>query len=548
MLALVQADRIPGRAGRFDAVERSALWGRDTGVLALTADDFDCGGIMRSIFVAQPAGSSLDGAMTLQAGWVMALVGFIMACSCSGSDDSQPHGGDTGGAGAGATGGSGDVPFGGTTQAGGWSSGGTRPGETGGGGNNPATGGAGAGGGSSAAGGSRATGGALPTGGVATGGTTPTAGAATGGTRPAGGSGGAGTGGTSSVASGGSSGSAGAAPTGGATITDAPEVRLIGRMDTRDAAGPKFAWSGSGVIARFNGTSVGAKLVGGQQYTVVLDGTVKDTLKPTSNSTTAIATGLTAGEHTIELYRRTEANQGAAQFLGFDFGDGRLLAPPAAATRRLEVIGDSITCGYGNEGPDQNCSFSADTENHYLTYEAIAARDLGAELVTIAWSGKGVVCNYGDDANSCTNPLPTYYDRILPETPSSQWDFTKFQPDAVVINLGTNDLSTDQDPSQDEFESAYKAFLQHIREKCPNAYLLCTNGPMLTGTELDTIRGYIDDVVGELKSAGDTKVGSFEIAPQDEADGLGCDWHPSLKTHQKMALVLEAALKSALGW
>ena len=57
-----------------------------------------------------------------------------------------------------------------------------------------------------------------------------------------------------------------------------------------------------------------------------------------------------------------------------------------------------------------------------------------------------------------------------------------------------------------------------------------------------------DDVVGELKSAGDTQVGSFEIAPQDQADGLGCDWHPSLKTHQKMAAVLEAALKSALGW
>jgi hypothetical protein len=67
-----------------------------------------------------------------------------------------------------------------------------------------------------------------------------------------------------------------------------------------------------------------------------------------------------------------------------------------------------------------------------------------------------------------------------------------------VINLGTNDLSTNTDPTAAEFESGYRALLQHIREKNPDAYILCTNGPMLTGTDLDTIRGYIDDVVEEL--------------------------------------------------
>ncbi|MBN1609440.1 MAG: endo-1,4-beta-glucanase [Polyangiaceae bacterium] len=509
---------------------------------------------MRSLFVAKLAGSCPKKAVTVKAVWAIGLAWLMAGPGCSDSSDDGPsRAGDTGGAVSGSTGGSAAAPSGGATSTGGHSSGGAGPGATGGTGpgatGGSPTGGVGTSGGSEDAGGA-ATEGTGPAGGATTGGRAPTGGrggAGTGGARPSGGSGGAGTGGATSEGSGGSSGLAGAAPTGGTTGTGTPEVRLIGRMDTSDAAGPKFAWSGSGMIARFSGTSVGVKLSGGQ-YTVVLDGAVKDTLKPTSNATTSIAQGLTAGEHTIELYRRTEANQGVTQLLGLDFGDGQLLAPAAAATRRLEVIGDSITCGYGNEGPDENCGFSADTENHYLTYEAIAARNLGAELVTIAWSGKGVVCNYGDDANSCTNPLPTYYDRTLPELVSSQWDFAKFQPDAVVINLGTNDLSTDQDPTQQEFESGYKAFLQHIREKNPNAYILCTNGPMLTGTDLDTVRGYIDDVVQELKTEGDTQVGSFEFEPQDPGDGLGCDWHPSIKTHQKMATVLETALKSALGW
>ena len=97
-----------------------------------------------------------------------------------------------------------------------------------------------------------------------------------------------------------------------------------------------------------------------------------------------LASGLPAGEHLVELYRRTEANQGESQFLGFDFGEGALLAPPPRAERRIELVGDSITAGYGNEGADMSCPFSPDTENHYLTYGALAARQLGAEASTVA--------------------------------------------------------------------------------------------------------------------------------------------------------------------
>ncbi|HEY0706046.1 MAG TPA: hypothetical protein VGG33_04580, partial [Polyangia bacterium] len=197
-----------------------------------------------------------------------------------------------------------------------------------------------------------------------------------------------------------------------------PLPRYVGRMDFGDSKGPRFAWSGSGVVARFSGTSVGVKLGGGQQYTVVLDGKVLPTLKPSSSALVPLAAGLTPDSHVIELYRRTEAEGGESQFLGFEFGGGgTLLAPPPAPARRLEVIGDSISTGFGIEGVHP-CNFSFDTQNHYLTYGAVAARALGAELITTAWEGKGLVCNVGD--GPCTNPLPTYYDRTLPNRPDSQ--------------------------------------------------------------------------------------------------------------------------------
>lgn len=357
-------------------------------------------------------------------------------------------------------------------------------------------------------------------------------------------------GGTSTSQGGGDvSGSGGLITTIGGTSStgESGAVRFVGRVDFTDPMKPMFAWSGTGVTARFEGTSVRVHLSGSQYYTVILDGQIK-MASALISGVVLLADRLDAGVHTIELYRRTEANSGDVQFLGFEIGTGTLLSPPEPLSRRLEVVGDSITCGYGNEGSDENCTFSPETENHYLSYAAIAARHLNAELHTIAWSGKGVICNYGDDATSCTNPMPTYYDRTLPQNATSQWDITKFQPHAVIVNLGTNDFSTQVDPTKADFEQAYEQFLLHIRSKNPDAYILCTNGPMLTGTDLSNVRTYISNVVKKLNDAGDLRIDSFELAPQDRADGLGCDWHPSLKTHEKMAAQLETALKKALSW
>lgn len=327
-----------------------------------------------------------------------------------------------------------------------------------------------------------------------------------------------------------------------------PGVLLIGRFDTSDPAGPKSAWSCSAIKANFRGTgiSVNLKSAGDNWFNVILDGSVLPQVNVTAGASSPVklASGLTNGTHTIELVRRTEAWVGEVQFLGFNVTDGNLLAPPAPASRRIEFIGDSITCGYGNEGTSQYQSFTTKNENAYLAYGAMTARLLNADPVTVCWSGKGVIRNYGGDT---TDPMPSVYSRILPYSATPAWDASKWIPQAVVINLGTNDFSIGT-PDKTAFTTTYSAFVGKIRNQYPDAHIYCAIGPMLSGDALINARDFINTVVSQKKSSGDLKIHYVEFPVQDGANGYGEDWHPSVKTHQLMANQLAAAIRKDLDW
>lgn len=325
----------------------------------------------------------------------------------------------------------------------------------------------------------------------------------------------------------------------------APRVRYVGRVDQSEPGVARFGWSGTGVTARFFGRSVKVTLGGEQQYTVLIDGEVQPKLVSTGG-TYLLAGDLPRGVHEVELYRRVEAHQGESEFYGFDYGSGVALPPSRAPERRIEIIGDSNTCGYGNEGAGPSCPYTPDTQNHYLSYGAIAARNVGAELSTLCWSGKGVVCNYGDDATSCVDPMPAFLERTLPERADSVWDHSRFQPHAVVINLGANDISTAVDPTQAEFEAAYEQLLERTRERYPEALILATLGPMRP--ERQFLTTYFENAIARRAAAGDRQVMTIELPATDPANGLGCDYHPSLLTHESLAAALTEALRAELGW
>lgn len=345
--------------------------------------------------------------------------------------------------------------------------------------------------------------------------------------------------------------SAGAAQgvAGAASMTECPPpldlgVRFVGRFDGCAKDSVRFAWSGSGFVAAFTGSGISVRLRGrDNQFTVLVDGVLQPKLvTAVGEAFYTLATGLSVGKHIVEVYRRTEASFGYTGLVSVEVENGQLEVPPAAPARLIEVIGDSISCGYGNEG-SAPCAFSADTENHYLTYGALLARGFGAELSTVAWSGKGVVSNWG---GSKTELIPLTYDRVVPTEKRSIWTFVP-QPQLVIINAGTNDFSADTDPTEADFVAAYTEFLATIREHYPSAYILCTVGPMLSGSDLtEKAQPFIAAAVQARHEAGDMNVEAY--AMQSENPDAACDSHPNLLTHAAMAEELTDRVRTVLGW
>ena len=324
-------------------------------------------------------------------------------------------------------------------------------------------------------------------------------------------------------------------------------VRWIGRVDTTNAAQPRFSWSGTGFAAKFNGTSLSADLnVSGATtiFKAVVDGAPQAAFTATSGTATyMLASGLAAGDHTVELYRQTEGPQGESRLMGLTVGDGALMDPPPGANRLIEVIGDSITCGYGDLGAlaDADCY---PTESHWDTYEAVAGRALGAEVSTVAASGRGVIRNYGGDT---AGTMPMLYPRIVANAATPVWDF-HVEPQVVVINLGTNDISNSKGDPGDPFRDTYISLLETIRNEYPHTYIIGIIAPLLSGGDLSTIKGHIQAAVDARHAAGDANVELFGSIPAQTTDKFACQYHPNVAENQLMADMLVGEIKAKLGW
>lgn len=252
--------------------------------------------------------------------------------------------------------------------------------------------------------------------------------------------------------------------------------------------------------------------------------------------------------------------------------DGEFL-PLRNYSMKIEFIGDSITTGEGliGETGDQDwvpCCMDSVNDYTYRTAEA-----LGAEFRVFSMSGWGVHTSW---ENNNRQVIPEFYETLCGMSAEGagaeygagdRWDFSRWRPDVVVINLGTNDCGAFDTPAYTDpvsgevwkmhrtadgamapedlqvFQDAVYGFLTMLRRDNPQAYLLWVYG-MIGNALMPQIYAAVDKF---RLNTGDLRVGALEL-PNTLPGEFGSRMHPGIPSHRKTAELLSKRIREIVSY
>ncbi len=238
---------------------------------------------------------------------------------------------------------------------------------------------------------------------------------------------------------------------------------------------------------------------------------------------------------------------------------------------KIEFIGDSITSGEGTIGAKEENDWISMFFSSVHDYASLVSDACNAECHIISQSGWGVVSGWDNNPN-CS--LPKYYEQLCGVLKGKRnhvlgadqpYDFTLWQPDVVVINLGTNDGGALEQPEWEDpvtgetfkqhkeedgsvreadaerFRQGVIDFLKLLRTKNPSAHLIWAYG--MLGAPM---MGLIKEAVYRYQcEAQDEKV-SFLLLPDTTQETVGARCHPGKKSHERAAAVLTDYIRAIL--
>ena len=314
-------------------------------------------------------------------------------------------------------------------------------------------------------------------------------------------------------------------------------LQYSGRIDFSNPQSPVFFWAGTSVKARFEGNSIQVKLKdisGKNYYNAIIDGDIDNRIvidcEPGQTVyTVSVADSIEKESHTIEIVRRTDPRSPATEFQGFVLEPGKkLFELPSDRKMRIEFFGNSITSAHGVLDESRKNNDDLSTWDNTMSYAAMTARHLNAEYHCISMSGIGVVKSW--------YPLimPQIYNRLDPNDPESEWGFSQWTPDIVVVNLFQNDSWLIKNHQPETMITAYTDFIRTLRTHYPDVEIICALGNMDITRSGSPWPGYVKTAVSRMNQPpfSDAKIHSL-IFPFKNTGG-----HPTVSEQKAMADLL----------
>ncbi|MCQ2522407.1 MAG: GDSL-type esterase/lipase family protein [Lachnospiraceae bacterium] len=275
-------------------------------------------------------------------------------------------------------------------------------------------------------------------------------------------------------------------------------------------------------------------------------------------------------ETRVRIFKEVQAMSGDAHHALEIYGvklDGEIV-PSKEYSYKLEFIGDSITSSEGTMGAKEEEDWISMYFSHTHAYSYMTGKALNAEVRCISQSGWGVFASW-DSHFDCN--LPAHYEEICSLCNGEEfaefqkpYDFSSWQPDAVIINLGTNDASAFHQEGYfneatgkleelrmegdkfnaedaDKVSSYIAEFLKKVRKNNPGAYILWAYGMLSTEFEEVILAG-----IQKYKETSQDDRIKYLVLPEVNDDTVGARWHPGEKCHRAAAEVLVKELKEIL--
>ncbi|MBI4978661.1 MAG: hypothetical protein HZC28_14365 [Spirochaetes bacterium] len=327
-------------------------------------------------------------------------------------------------------------------------------------------------------------------------------------------------------------------------MPDNSKIKYFGRVNLSNPQQPAFSWPGVYIKFKCATSALRIKMKDTHnKYNLLVDGVFSKDFVTTSGEQEfdLIQNSTDTAVHEFTIYKKSENTGAAAILLGLAVDQSSTLLDVPIRPRRIEFIGDSFTVGYGNTAPATTGFDVWETTDNYQTYGRLLADFFNAEFMINAWSGRGLVKNYGGKKPD-PNAYPAMYLRAVQSSAAPVWNDWSFNPNLVVIFLGINDYSTPSAylPTKEEYQAAYLKLIEGARKNYQSPKILCLGYGSMTFT------AYVRDLVDTEKAAGKTDVAFGEFP--DIGTNRGMHSHPNVTAHQNNYEALKAPITSLMNW
>lgn len=333
-------------------------------------------------------------------------------------------------------------------------------------------------------------------------------------------------------------------------LPSSDNVSFTGRTETLKDGSVRYDWTGVYMQTCFTGGAISIIVsdTGKSYYNIFIDGRLikKILITGIEPHNIILAKNLSRDKHILYLQKCTEGQYGCTTIHKICIAKSAYLTSVPRKNRKIEVIGDSYTCGFGVESKCASDTFRLDTENSNFAYGCLIARYFDADYILTAHSGQGMVRDWADSSQvskeNMSSRYPMIYDNFYD---NRNYNFKSYIPQLVIINLGTNDFSPTAIPTDAQYEGAYIKMIKMIKSKYGNdVKILCViphSASLYLSACLSDLSNYISSMEGVY-------IANAMPGIVTEKSDMGASWHPNISGQQKIAMTLIPKISAIMGW